>query len=65
MKPADTVFQRAKERFDNLPPHEQDAWDDMRAKVLRAVATEFLRHRGVVLVGDPSLVEYAIDRACG
>lgn len=65
MRPVDTVFQRAKERFGNLPPHEQDAWDDMRAKVLRAVATEYLKHRGVVLIGDPSLVEYAIDQACG
>mgnify|MGYP001176816107 CR=1 FL=1 len=60
---SDTVFKRARDRFDNLPPHEQVIWDDMQAQVLRAVATEFLKHRGVVLVGDPSLVEYAIDRA--
>ncbi|MCD1265516.1 hypothetical protein B5M44_20765 [Shinella sumterensis] len=65
MKPADTVFQRAQRRFDTLPPHEQDAWDDMQAKVLRAVATEYLKHQGVMLIGDPSLVEYAIDQACG
>lgn len=65
MTPADTVFKRALGRFDNLPPHEQVIWDDMQVQVLRAVATEFLKHRGVALIGDPSLVEYAIDRACG
>jgi len=65
MTGADTVFKRAKERFDNLPPHEQVAWDDIQAKVLRAVAAEYLKHRGVTLIGDPSLVEYAIDQACG
>lgn len=64
MRSGDTVFTRALDRFDNLPPHEQVVWDDMQAQVLRAVATEFLKYRGVVLVGDPSLVEYAIDRAC-
>lgn len=65
MTAGDTVFKRAKERFDNLQPHEQDAWDDIRAQVLRAVAAGYLKHRGVTLIGDPSLVEYAIDQACG
>ncbi len=64
MKPADTVFKRALDKLNTRTPDEEAFWAEQEAKVLRTVATNLMQENGVVLVGHPSLVEYAIDRAC-
>ncbi|MBC2773695.1 hypothetical protein H6M51_12545 [Rhizobium sp. AQ_MP] len=64
MKPADTVFKRALDKLNTRTPDEEAFWAEEEAKVLRTVAANLMQENGVVLVGHPSLVEYAIDRAC-
>lgn len=63
MKPADTVFKRAVARFKSVSPHEQQRLDEFRSAYVRNLAIQFLKDRGVVLIGHPSLVEYAIAEA--
>lgn len=60
MKPADTVFTRALDRFKNRSADEERRLDEYNRACARRLATEDLKDRGVVLIGHPSLIEYAV-----
>jgi len=62
MKPADTVFNRAVDRFKNRSADEEQRFEEYRRACARSLAIEDLKDRGVVLIGHPSLIEHAISR---
>ncbi|WLS07527.1 hypothetical protein Q9314_15265 [Shinella sumterensis] len=64
MKPADTVMRRALDRFKNLSEEEKQRLAAYRAACVRDLAVEALKDHGVVLIGHPSLIEYAVSQEC-
>lgn len=59
---ADTVFNRALDRFKSRSADEEQRLDEYRSACARSMAIETLKDRGVVLIGHPSLVEHAISQ---
>jgi hypothetical protein len=64
MRPADTVFKRAVERFKNLSDEKKQRVAEYRTACVRDLAIEALKDRGVILLGHPSLIEYAVSQEC-
>lgn len=57
---ADTVFNRAVDRFKSRSADEERRLDEYKRACARSLAIEDLKDRGVVLIGHPSLIEYAV-----
>lgn len=63
MSAPETLLRRAQREFSMLTDDSAKALAKWKVDIVRAVTIQFLQENGVVLVGDNTLVEYAIDRA--